>query len=564
MIIAMTEHPWLKAYPEGIDWHRMIPARPLYALLDEAAARFPEHTAIDFLGKTYSYRELHEMSATLACGLRRIGVSKGRRVGLMLPNCPQCVISYFAILKAGGVVVNFNPLYSERELKHQIEDSGCEIMISLNLKMCYPKLQALLKTTRLNTIIVSTLQEALPFPKNILFALLKRGETVRIPRDSHHVRFRDPLHPPNVCEEEIEPPSIKPEEDIAVLQYTGGTTGTPKGAMLTHANLYANAIQCGMWVEGLSAGKESIMGVLPLFHVFAMTTVMNFGVHKAATLILHPRFEIKKLLRDIARKKPTLMPGVPTLFAAINAFPEIGRYDLSSLKACISGGAPLPGEVRETFEKLTGCSLVEGYGLTEASPVICANPLFGRKKAGSIGLPFPQTEVRIEDMERRGRFLEPGKKGELCAKGPQVMKGYWHKEEETKRVFDDAGWLRTGDVAVMDEEGYVCIVDRLKEVIISGGYNIYPRNVEEAIYMHEAVMEAAVVGVADAYRGQVVKAFVVKKEGRALTEAGLKDFLKDKLAPFELPKMVEFRKILPKTMIGKIDKKQLVQPEQTP
>ena len=357
-----------------------------------------------------------------------------------------------------------------------------------------------------------------------------------------------------------EPAPIDPEKDIAVLQYTGGTTGVSKGAMLTHANLYANAIQAALWFTDAQPGAERMMGVLPFFHIFAMTVVMNYSIHMGTEIIMHPRFELEPVLKDITKKKPTFMPGVPTMFAAINAYPKLAAFDLGSIKACISGGAPLPLEVRQRFESLSGCTLVEGYGLTEAAPIVTANPLEGLNKEGSIGLPVPGTRVTITDREDPRKVLGIGEHGEICVTGPQVMAGYWNRADETAEVMVE-GRLRTGDVGYMDEDGYTFIIDRMKDLILVSGFNVYPRNVEEGVYQHPGVAECTVIGVADDYSGEAVKAFVKLKEGQSLTVEALSAFLEDKLGKHEQPKHIEFRDELPKTLIGKLSKKELVAEE---
>jgi long-chain acyl-CoA synthetase len=548
--------PWLAHYPPHIDWFAPIAEKPLFELLDHAVATYPNNICIDFLGKTYSYREIGELVKRVAKGLQGIGVTRGTKVGLFLPNSPYSVIFFFAILKAGGVVVNYNPLYAERELIHQIQDSDTDIFITLDLKALYDKVPPLLRQTRLAKVVICRLQDALPFPKNRLYPLVKRKDIATFPLDDQHVRFVDliandgrfALHP-------VDPPG-----DPAVLQYTGGTTGVPKGAMLSHANLYANAMQCEKWFPEGEPGGERVVGVLPLFHVFAMTVVMTYGIYGGAKLILLPRFEIVQLLETITKKKPTMMPGVPTLFTAINNYKNLQKYDLSSLKYCISGGAALPLEVKHNFERLSGCTLVEGYGLSETSPVATSNPFRGVNKAGSIGLPLPGTTIEIASIEHPTRLLPVGERGEVCISGPQVMIGYWKRPDATAQAIVD-GRLHTGDIGYMDEDGYTFIVDRLKEMIIAGGYNIYPRNVEEAIYLHPAVTECAVVGLPDPYRGQTVKAYVRLTDGASLDAHGLLEFLKDKLSPIEMPKQIEFRGELPKSAIGKILKKELLAEE---
>lgn len=549
-------HPWLNSYPPNISWNAQIPRKPLHALLDEAENAWPDRPAIDFMGRVYSYRELGGLVRRMAGALRAMGVEKGVKVGLFLPNCPQFVISYFAILKAGGTVVNYNPLYSQREIHHQIEDSATEIMVTLALNSLYPKVAAELGKSKLQHIIVSGLDEALPLVKRMAFTTLKKKDIAAYPRDEHHIAFADMV----TGSDAPVPLVIHPEDDIAVLQYTGGTTGVPKGTVLTHANLYANAVQCGYWFTGLKHGHERIMGCLPLFHVFAMTTVMNLAVHTGSEMILHPRFDMKAVLADIENKKPTLMPGVPTMFTAINNFPKLNYYNLRSLKMCISGGAPLPLEIKQRFEEVTGCKLVEGYGLSETSPVVTCNPLFGKNKAGSIGLPLPGTIIEVTDIDDPEKVLGIGEKGEICIRGPQVMRGYYQQLSETRRVLKN-GRLHTGDVGYIDEEGYSFIVDRLKEMIISGGYNIYPRNIEEVLYQHPEVAEAAVIGLPHESRGQVPKAFVVKKEGSSLDAMGMKEFLRGRIAAYAMPAMIEMRENLPKSMIGKIIKKELLAEE---
>ena len=553
----MTDHSWLKSYPEGVDWNMPIPAKPLFTLLDDAVARFPQRPCIDFLGRVYTYGELDVLVDRAASGFQGLGVEKGTKVGLFLPNCPQFVICYYAILKAGGTVVNYSPLYSEPELLQQIEDSQTDIMVTLNLTALYPKAQAVLEQSRLKLLVVGTMSEVLPFPKNWLFPLVKRRDVVRAPNDASHVPFEELLN----NEGGHEPATIDPENDVAVLQYTGGTTGVPKGAMLTHANVFINTMQCGVWFPALEPGAERIMGVLPFFHVFAMTAVMNMSIHLGAVIIMHPRFELDAVLKDVNKKKPTVFDGVPTMFGAINNHPKLQDFDLKSIKACISGGAPLPVEVKQRFEELSGCKLVEGYGLTECSPVATCNPFSDDAKAGSIGLPMPGTVIEIVDRDDPGKVLPQGETGEICVSGPQVMAGYWRNEAATRDVITD-GRLRTGDVGYTDEDGYTFIIDRIKDLILVSGFNVYPRHVEDGIYQHPAVEEVTVIGVPDEYQGQSVKAFVKPREGQALGEEELRAFLQDRLGRHEVPKHIEFRDTLPKTMIGKLSKKELVAEEE--
>ncbi|MDE0057876.1 MAG: long-chain fatty acid--CoA ligase [Defluviicoccus sp.] len=553
----VTDPLWLAKYPEGVKWDAEIPEGPLFAILEEAVERFPGNEAMDFLGKRYTYAELGDAVTRAAAGFRALGVAKGVKVGLFLPNCPQFVISFFGILKAGGTVVNYSPLYTEDQLAHQIEDSGTEIMVTLGLEALYPKMAALLDRGLIGKLVVGTLQAALPFPKSVLFPLLRRSEIARVPDDDRHLAFAKLLDNDGAGE----PPAIDPRADIAVLQYTGGTTGVSKGAMLTHANLHANVHQALMWSPDLVPGEERMMGVLPFFHVFAMTVVMNLTIALGGSIVMRPRFELDPVLEDVTKKKPTLFPGVPTMYTAIVNHPKLQKFDLTSIKICLSGGAPLPGEIKRRFETLSGCKLVEGYGLTETSPLATANPFDGLNKEGSIGLPVPGTSIAIVDKEDPRKLLPQGEDGEICVSGPQVMKGYWGREEATAETVVD-GRLLTGDVGHIDEEGYVFIIDRKKDLVLVSGFNVFPRKVEEGIYRHEAVEEVTVIGVPDDYTGEAVKAFVKLKEGRALDADELKDFLADKLGRHEMPKHVEFRDELPKTMIGKLSKKELVAEEQ--
>lgn len=550
----MQQYSWLKSYPADIKWDVKIEPKTLYSIIDDAAIKFPEKIATDFFGKHLTFAELAKLTDKLAHSLLELGVTKGIRVGLFLPNCPQYIISYFAILKAGGIVVNFSPLYSIDELKHQLVDSGTEIIITFNLNNLYEKVKKLVGVGNLRQIIIAKMEKSLPFPKNAIFPLLKHKLIAKIDwRRKDHISWEKLF---KESSGNIKLPEINPLKDVAVLQYTGGTTGVPKGAVLTHYNVYANAMQSVMWFPQVKDGGEKMLAVLPFFHVFAMTTVMNFSLIKGATIIIHPKFEVGSVVKDIHCKKPTLMPAVPTMLTAINNYPELHKYNLSSLKVCISGGGPLPMEVKNRFEKNTGCIVLEGYGLTETSPVVCSNSM-SDNKPGSIGLPFPATIVEIEDIDNRGHFLGPNERGELCVRGPQVMQCYWNKPDETAQVLDNEGRFRTGDIAYMDEKGYTYIADRLKEMIIVGGFKVFPKNVEEVIYRHEAVAESAVVGVPDEYHGQAVKAYISFKKGVKLTENELKEFLEPQLGKHEMPVYIEFRESLPKTMIGKISKKDL-------
>ena len=554
--MADNSYKWLKSYPPEIKWNADIRAHSLFTLLDGAADKYPNQVAIDFLGRETSYAELADAVNKFAAGLQKLGIGKGVNVGIFMPNCPQFVISYYAILKTGATVVNYNPLYSVSELAHQIDDSASEIMITLSLKAIYPKLAQCLGKSKLKKIIVSDFCDALPLAKKLAFKLTHSNDISPIPNDNNHIKFSDLLE----SKGKFKQINIYPETDVAVLQYTGGTTGVPKAAVLTHANVYINTIQCGMWFSRLKFGEEVIMGALPLFHVFAMTIVMNLGIHTGSKMILHPKFDLKNILYDIHFKRPTLMPGVPTMFAAINNYNKLSKYDLTSLKMCISGGGPLPQEVKIKFEKITGCKLIEGYGLSESSPVVAANPLFGVNKAGSIGVPVPATIIEICDIENNDKPLGVGEVGEICVTAPQIMRGYLNNFAETTHTLR-GGKLHTGDLGYMDEDGYFFVVDRLKEMIISGGYKIYPRNLEEVLYKHPDVLEAAVIGVSHPQRVQQPKVFIVRKEGTDVTEEEIKTYLKEHCSAYAVPHLVEFRDFLPKSIIGKILKKDLIAQE---
>lgn len=534
-----------------------IQAGPVPDLLAAAVAEHGHRPALNFMGRRWTYAELGELVDRAAAGLQQLGVGKGSKVGLCLPNMPYSVIFYFAILKTGATVVNFSPLYVERELKHQIADSGTTIMVVPDLKVIHSRVAAVAAESGLRTILVCPMRGVLPALKGWMFQLFKRkDQAVFSEGDGLHMRMDTLMRGAG----KPTPVFIDAQTDVAVLQYTGGTTGVPKGAMLTHANLTANAHQVIRHVDCLRASEERVLGVLPLFHVFAMTNVMNIPVALGCEIILVPRFQLQDLLATIAKEKPTIFPGVPTIYTAINNAPGLDPKGLSSLKLCISGGAPLPGEVRQRFEELSGCKLVEGYGLSETAPVLTANPPLGVIKDGSVGLPVPQTVIEIRDLADPHRMLGTGERGEVCARGPQVMQGYWRRPEDTRNAFID-GAFRTGDVGYVDEDGYLYLVDRIKDVILCGGYNVYPRMIEEALYLHPAVAEAVVIGVDDKYRGQAPKAFVTLREGESATPEDLLAFLTKQVSKIEMPKAVEIREQLPKTLVGKLSKKELVDEE---
>ncbi len=550
------EPVWLAHYDADVPPAVTFPDAPLQAFLDESARRFPDHIATVFFGARMTYREIADEAARLAHALQDLGLQPGDRVALVLPNCPQFVISYFGVLKAGGVVVPTNPTYKPREFQYQLADAGARIVITLNLfAAAIREIQA---ETAVTDLIVTRIQDYLPTPLSYLYPIKERREGTAVPpvrgRGIHDfsalIRRTSPAYTPVPCA----------PDDLALLQYTGGTTGISKGAMLTHRNLVANTCQVRAWLcDARDDGSEVALGVTPFFHVYGMTVTMNLAVALGAQIILLPRFQTKEVLHAIQRYRVTTFSGVPTMYIAINSFPAIHKYDLSSVRACISGAAALPVEVAQAFERLTGGRLREGYGLTEASPVTHCNPLFGTPKVGSIGLPFPSLEARVVDLAD-GHELGPGEVGELVLRGPQVMAGYWNRPDETATVLRD-GWLFTGDMGRVDEDGYFYIVDRKKDLIIAAGFNIYPREVEEVLYEHPAVHEAVVAGVPDAYRGETVKAYIVLKPGAQATADEIIGFCRERMASFKTPRQVEFRDSLPKSLIGKHLRRVLLEEE---
>lgn len=529
--------------------HRPLEALALPVLFDRSAAAFADRPALSFEGRHWTYRELAALVDRATAGLQRLGLKPGDRIGLCLPNTPYFPIFYYASLKAGLVVVNYNPLYVARELRQQIEDSATTAMVVTDLAMIFEKV---VDSLPLKRIIVCPFALVLPTVKRIAFSLLKRSMVVRPAWSDRIIPYRQVV----AFGAPATPVAIDPS-DLAVLQYTGGTTGRPKGAMLTHANLSINAQQGVNHMPSMRRGEEKLMGVLPFFHVFAMTSIMNGGILVGAELILHPRFEIGAMMKSLVRDKPTILHAVPTIYNAIATAAEKNRVDISSLRVCVSGGAPLPAEIRERFQKLTGCRVIEGYGLTEASPGVTSNPPDGEVRPDSVGIPMQDTVVEIRGLDDISRILPPGERGEICVRGPQVMQGYLNQPGETRNVFVD-GALRTGDVGYLDTDGYLFVTDRIKDLIICSGYNVYPRVIEDALYQHPAVAEAIVIGIPDAYRGQTPLAFVTLRAGEFRTGDELREFLRDHISAIELPVRVEIRTSLPKTVIGKLSRKELV------
>jgi long-chain acyl-CoA synthetase len=547
--------PWLRFYDDEVPAELTVPPLILPDFLNNAAKTYPEQIATVYQGARMSYGELKEQVDRLAAGLHELGVRKGDRVAIMLPNCPQTIIAYYATLSLGGVTVMTNPLYVERELEYQWSDSGTETVIALDI--FWPRLETVMKTVPLKRVILTGIQQYMPFVKRTLapWELRRRGKWVNVPYNGDETLFRfskllsrSSGRPPRV---EIDP------DDLACLQYTGGTTGMPKGAMLSHRNLVASTTQIRSFLLYDHGEAEDIaLAVMPFFHVYGMNGLMNMAMLLAATLVLVPQPEIKLIVDAIAAERPTFFAGIPALFVALNNYRSIDQVDLTSIKAVFSGAAPLPVDVMEEFEARTGCRIAEAYGMTEAASVTHTNPMKGQRKFGSIGLPIIGVEARIVDTQDPTKTLGVGEAGELLVKGPQIMQGYWHAEEETANAFQD-GWLRTGDIATMDEEGYFYIVDRKKDVILSAGYNVYPREVEEVLYQHPKVLEAAVIGLPDTMRGEKITAYLILKEGETATAAEIRAFCREHLAQYKQPRAIVFRDDLPRTLAGKVLRRQL-------
>jgi long-chain acyl-CoA synthetase len=541
---------WRTSYRHPSPWEQTFAPLTLTEMLERSAERTPKAALIDFMGRKYSYAETLRGVNRVACGLARLGIVKGDRVGLFLPNTPHYVAAYYGAMKAGATVVNFSPLYTPAELEQQVEDSGTRLLFTLSARALLPAALAVLDNSRLERLVVGSVAGVLPPAKSILYRLFKRGEIAGRPRDERITAFSALIANDGAC-----PAIAIGADDLAVLQYTGGTTGAPKGAMLSHQNLSANARQVDAldpWPEA----EDRILGVLPLFHVFANTCVLNRTVHRGGEMVLLPRFEAGQVLAAIERSRATALTGVPTMYQALLDHPKIGAADLSSLRACISGGAPMPSELKRRFEEKTGARLIEGYGLTESAGVVATNPYEGLNKAGTIGQPIPGTLVGLVDKEDPSKPAPDGEPGELVVSGPQIMKGYWNRPEAGATAFVD-GRLRTGDVALIDEDGYIRIVDRLKDMIAVSGYKVFPSQVEAVLYRHAAVREALVIGIPDPYAGERPKAFVTLSEGAAATGDALMHWLNEQVGKHERVVAVEIRAFLPKTLIGKLSRKEL-------
>jgi long-chain acyl-CoA synthetase len=552
----MDDRPWLKQYDKGVPYTIEYPPVPLFYFLQAAARKYPQMPCTIFKGAKITYKEMDEITDRLAAGLMDLGVKKGDRVGIFMPNIPQFVMAYFAILKAGAVVVATNPLYSAREIEHQLNDAGIEVMLALSnyynlIKQVQPK-------TKLRTVVVANLKEALPPVLAFLFSLTKEkkgGFRVQLIAGDFWMKDLIEKH-----KAQGGPKVAVTADDVALFQYSGGTTGISKGAVALHRNLVANTLQIRSWFTSSEDGKEVFLMAIPLFHVYGMVAGMCFAIQAAATMVMIPDpRDTKDVLENLQKYKATFYPGVPTMYNAINNHPDVQarKYNLSSIKACMSGSAALMRETKEKFEELTGGKLVEGFGVSEAPTASHCNPPFGKNPPGSMGLPLPDVECRIISLDDEVTVLPPGEIGELVIKSPNVMRGYHNMPTETENALRD-GWLYSGDIARMDEEGFFYIVDRKKELIKPGGYQVWPREVEEVIATHPKVMEVGVAGIPDAYRGETVKAWVVLKPGETLTEEEVREWCKERLAKFKAPTHVEFRSELPKTTVGKILRRELV------
>jgi len=557
--MADFEHPWIKSYDPNVSYHLDYESRPLFEFLEQTARRWPKRTAIVFQNYKLSYAKLNKLTKIFAANLRSRGLRPGDRVAVMLPNSPMAVISYWGILRAGGVIVMCNPLYMETEIVHQFNDSGAKFLVMLDL--LWPKIEKLRKEIPIEKFFVTGIEDCLRFPLNFLYRLKtrKQRKAAKIPFDGKTVfRFRKMLQ----GRESFTCRGINPSEDLALLQYTGGTTGVPKGCMITHDNLAANMQQCRAQLHQLDEKRgESFIAVLPYFHIYGLTVCLNVPTILGSTAYIFPRYVPKDLLKAIHKHKPTIFPGAPSVYISLLQQKDLKKFNLRSINYCISGSAPMPVEYIEQFKQVTGAEIIEGYGLSEASPITHLNPFVGDRKYGSIGLPFPDTEAKIVDMVVGGEELPPGKMGELVLRGPQVMKGYYNRPNDTADVLRN-GWLYTGDIATMDEDGYFRIVDRRKDLIISAGYNIYPREIDEVLYQHPKIKEAVAVGIPSETRGEIVKVYLVLHDGEELSKAEVMAYCREKLAAYKVPRKVEFRDDLPKTMVGKVLRRALREEEE--
>lgn len=560
--MSLTESPapadtaaapiWTAHYNHPCAWDQQFPPLSLPDMFFRSAGRKGAAALLDFMGRKYSYAETAQGVCRVARGLQALGVAKGDRIGLFLPNVPHYVAAYYGAMAAGATVVNFSPLYTVDELAHQVEDSGTTILFTLSAAALLPTALKVLDGSALQRLIVGSVAGALPTGKALFYRLFKGKETAERPDDPRITSFSDLI----ANDGDFTPVPIDAVQDIALFQYTGGTTGTPKGAMLSHQNLSANARQVNAIDPRSNSEEDRILGALPFFHVFANTCVLNRTVLNGGEIVMLPRFDAVAALKAITRTRVTALPGVPTMYQALLDNPQIGQTDFASLRACISGGAPLAAETKARFEAATGANVVEGYGLTESSGVVSTNPYEGLNKPGTIGQPLPGTHVRLVDKEDPTRDAPPGEPGEIIFAGPQVMRGYWNRPDADADVFI-GDYLRTGDVGVIDGDGYIRIVDRIKDMIAVGGFKVFPSQIEEVLYRHPAVKEALVIGIPDAYRGESPKAFVALQDGADADGAAIMAWLNPQLGKHERVVAVDIRDSLPKTLIGKLDRKAL-------
>ena len=553
----MVERPWYKFYPEGVRKHLEYPEVPLFEFLRETTKKYPSNVAIVYFDKEITYKELDVLSGKFAAALADLGVKKGDRVALFMPNMPQFVISYYGALKAGAIVTSISPLYREREVEYQLNNSEAETIVTLDL--LYPIVENVWEKTKLRNVIVTGLKDYMPKFKAFLGSLLKKIPSRKVERRPNAHFFTELM-----AKYEAKPPKVEidPKEDLATLQYTGGTTGIPKGAMITHMNHVSNIVMAVEWF-GVREGEETFLSVLPLFHAYGMISGMNLPIYKAGKMVLLPRFDPVSVLQAIQKHKVTVFCGVPTMYAMLVAHPDLGKYDCTSIKFCISGATAIPPEVQKKFMEITGGVLMEGYGLTESTVCTHMNP-FDRTmktvKVGSIGLAFPDTDAKVVDIETGEKELKPGEDGELIVKGPQVMKGYWKMPEETAAALRN-GWLYTGDIVRMDEDGYFYITERKKDIVKYKGYSVFPRELEDVLHEHPAVKLGAIVGKPDPVAGEIPKAFVVLKEGITATEEEIMKFVNERVAPYKAIREVEFRNELPLTAVGKVLRRTLREEE---
>ena len=558
------DKPWTRMYEQGVPAEIAYPDGMVVTdFLERAAERFPNNPATIFpvaigsrlLAGRLTYRDLDTAANRFANALIQLGVQKGDRVALLFPNSPQFVIAYFGALKAGAVVIAFNPVYTEHEIERQLNDCGAETVVTMT--KWYLAIKQVQANTRVTRVIATNIKDYFHPIASALFTVAKEEkEGFRVKIDPKDYSFKAMLAHANDAKPNVK---ISPD-DIALLQYTGGTTGVPKGAVLTHRNLVSNCLQCVAWFVSAQDGKEVTLSIIPFFHMYGMMVAMMFTIAKGGALVLFPKFDLQQAFMAIDTYRPTVFPGVPALYIQFINSPDVSKHDLRSVKTCLSGAAPLPQEVQTGFEMLSGGRLVEGYGMTESSPLAHANPIHGERRTGSIGVPVPSTDARIVNPENADEEMPAGAVGELAIKGPQVFQGYWNRPEESVNTLRN-GWLITGDIARMDDDGFFYIVERKKDMIIIGGYKVFPRDIEEELFKHPKIQEATVIGVPHPKMGEVPKAFIVLKKGETATEQEIVEYMSKNVADYKVPRQIEFRDALPKTIIGKVLKRQLMEEE---